>query len=97
MELKVVTKTTKYVDSFDLTEYLGSKIGRSVEFVDTRNDTDYSLSLTKEEILNYDKRYIDHFLNVGWISLDHGYHAVLTYCVNKGWLDEGDYVIQVSW
>jgi hypothetical protein len=26
-----------------------------------------------------------------------GYHVFLTHCANEGWIEEGDYVITVSW
>lgn len=97
MELKITTKTTHYVDAYDLANYIGSKIGRPVEFVDSPNDTDYSVSIEKEEIDDFDMKSVSNMIEKGWISLDYGYHACLVHCANEGWLEEGDYVITMSW
>lgn len=97
MELKHTVKTTIYVDYFDLARYLSDKIGRDVEIGDSNNDTDYSVALERGELSDWDMNYVNAFLNKGWISMELGYRAVLNYCVNQGWLDEGDYVIEVSW
>lgn len=97
MHLKVTEKLTTYVDAFDLSRYLSEKIGRSVEIGDSSNDTDYSVRIEKGDIAEYDMETINGFLSSGWISMQYGYHAIMTYCANKDWLNEGDYVIQVSW
>lgn len=97
MELKITTKVTNYVDAYDLARYLSHKIGRSIEFIDSPNDTDYSVSIEKEEIDEYDMEQVNNMLEEGWISLDYGYHACLNHCANEGWLEEGDYVITMSW
>lgn len=97
MELKHTVKSTIYVDYYDLSSYLSERIGRDVEIVDSGNDSDYSVTIVKEEIDDYDMKEVNKFLEKGWISMEYGYHAILTYCANQGWLDEGDYIIQVSW
>lgn len=97
MELKYHTLTAKYVDSFELARYLSEKTGKNVEFIETPNDTDYSVEIKKGEVRDYDKGNIDDFLNKGYISFEYGYRAVLNYCADQGWLEEGDYVIGVSW
>lgn len=95
--LKKTTKVTHYVDVFDLADYLSKKIGRSIEFIDTANDSSHSIKIEKSEIDDYDRKVIDDMISKGYISLYYGYHAALTYCANMEWLDEGDYVIEVSW
>lgn len=97
MELKKTTKITHYVDAFDLARYLGEKMGRKIEFIDSPNDTDYSVKIEKGEIDKWDQEHIGNAIENGWVSLEYGYHAFLTYCANEGWLEEGDYVIRVSW
>src|SRR6218665_1220275 len=97
MELKKRTKTVHFVDAHDLAKYLGEKIGRSVDILDTPNDTDYSTQIEKGQIDDYDKKSVDNFLKKGWISMDYGYNAVFTHCANEGWIEEGEYVIQVCW
>lgn len=97
MQLNKETKVTHYVDSFDLAAYLGEKIGRYLEFIESPNDTDYKITIKKGEIDKWDKETVSNALNQGWVSMEYGYRAFLTHCANEGWLEEGDYVITVSW
>lgn len=97
VELIKETKTTHYVDYSNMENYLSEKIGRRVEIIESANDTDYHLSLKKEKIEDYDKETIDDFLKTGYIGMDYEYHTIFTHCVNEGWLEEGDYVLRVSW
>lgn len=97
MQLKLKTRVTYYVDAFDLAEYISHKAGRGIEFIDTRNDTDYSRKIVKEELDDWGMKDVDNMLNHGWISCETTLRNCLTHCANQGWLEEGDYVIQVSW
>lgn len=97
MELKKVTKTTHYVDSFDLADFIGEKIGRSVEIIDTPNDTDYSATVKKEELDDWDMKSVSLLKDKGYISMEYGFHQIMTYCANQNWIEEGNYVIKVSW
>lgn len=97
MELKKKSKVAHYVDAFDLAEYISEKIGRKFEFIDSPNDRDYIINIKKGEIDKWYKETISNALNQGWVSMEYGYRAFLTHCANEGWLEEGDYVITVSW
>lgn len=97
MELQKTTKATHYVDAYHLARYLGEKMGRSFEFIDSSNDTDYTVKIEKGEIDKWDEETINNGLYRGWVSMDYGYHSFFMHCANEGWLEEGDYVIRVSW
>lgn len=96
-KLRTKIKQTIYVSHFDLQDFLSEKIGKSVEVIDSNNDTDYSISVKKEEIDDSDMDSVNTFLEKGYISMEYDYHAIFRYCANQGWIDEGDYVLEVSW
>lgn len=97
MELNITTKVTHYVDSFHLAQYLGEKMGRDLEFIDTNNDTDYPVKINKGNIAPWDAQVIHNAKENGWVSMEMGSTAFFTHCANEGWLAEGNYVIEVSW
>lgn len=97
MELKIITKTSHYVNMYDLCSFLSEKIGRNVGFGESANDTDYSVDVEKGEIDSYDQAGLDGFLATGYINMYYGCNTVFTYCANQGWLEEGSYVFRVSW
>ena len=78
-ELIKETKTTHYVDYYHMQDYLSEKIGMSVEIIESPNDTDYHLSLTKGEIDSWDKEKVDNFLEDGYIGMECDYRAIFTH------------------
>lgn len=97
MELKKITKTTHYVDSYDLAKYLSTKFPHEVEFIDTHNDSDFKITIKKGDMDKYDWESAKTFLTTGVISMEIGYNAVFLYIANEGWLEEGNYIIEFSW
>ena len=97
MELKCIKKSIISVDSYDLERYLASKVGRNIEMYGMDNDTTISISLKKENQTSWDEPYVKSFLEKGDLDFQGSYRAVLIYCVNQGWLEEGDYNIEFSW
>lgn len=96
--MKTTFKPTIYVNSFELARHLTEKFERYVEIGDSANDTDYSVTLEAQtEFAEYDQKTIDKFLKTGWISMDHGYRTILNYACGLGYIEPGDWVIQVSW
>lgn len=95
--LTIQTKATTHIDAFELARYLSAKIGKSVQIIESPNDTNYVAKVKKGEIEDYDQEYVEDFLDAGYISMDMGYEVVLCYAANQGWIEEGDYVIRVSW
>lgn len=97
MELKKITKTTHYVDSYDLAAYLSTKIAHKVEFIGTHNDSDFKVTVKKGEMDKYDWESANAYLATGVINMDMGYNALFVYFANEGWLEEGNYIIEFSW
>lgn len=97
MSLIVETKTTHYVSDAHLERYLSEKIGVDCKVIESHNDTDYAVTVKKKDIPSYDQETVDNFLEDGYISMENGYDAVLTHAANMGWIEEGNYVIRVSW
>lgn len=96
-ELRKTTKSTHYVDYFDMQNYLTEKLGKRVEIIESPNDTDYSIDIEKGDIYEYDQDTIDEFIENGYIYMDYGYHTIFKYLCNQGIIEEGNYVIRVSW
>jgi hypothetical protein len=93
MEIRV----TSYVNAFDLALYLSKKIGKSVEVGDTNNYSDYAVLVQRKELDQWDQNVLDEFLSTGWLSMERSRRVVMTYAANMGWIEEGNYVIRVSW
>ena len=96
-KLIMVTKTTHYVDGSHLERYLSAKTGLNCQVIESSNDTDYSVTVKKEKIPSYDQEALDEFLQNGYISMDYGYDTIFTHAANMDWIEEGNYVIRVSW
>lgn len=99
MELKHRIVSTRFVDSYDLSEYLAKKISRSVDIVGTNNGSEYTADVRIQESFDkYEQEDIDLFINKGILDFEYsGWYNALDYCANQGWLEEGKYVIEVSW
>lgn len=95
--LKMEVQTTNFVDAFDLALYLSKKIGKSVEVGDADNHSDYTVSVKRENLDQWDQKALDEFLNTGWLSMGRNRRIVMTHAANEGWIEEGNYVIRVSW
>lgn len=97
-ELIKETKITHHVWYPHLEMYLSEKVGKRIEIIDSPNDTDYHVLVrAKTEFDKWDQKYINELLEDGYISMECGYRTILDYCAGQGWLEEGDYIITVSW
>lgn len=96
--LKFETKVTRYVDYTELKRWLSTKLAPiDVQIGDSPNDTDYSITLESKPLDEFEQEDFDKFLTDGYINMDYGYYAILNGCCHKGWIEPGDYIIQVSW
>lgn len=104
MTLKLTTKTTHYVDYYDLEVYLTEKIGKKVEIIGSPNDTDYNFEATPLDptgsMYVYDMEEVENFLETGVINMEYGYsglYTVMNYACTQGWIEPGHYSMTVSW
>lgn len=102
MTLKLVTKTTHYVDYYDLEVFLGEKIGKTVEIIGSPNDTDYKFEAepldSTSSMYVYVMEDVEEFLETGMINMEYGgLYTVMNYACTQGWIEPGNYVITVSW
>ncbi len=102
MELKVRKIETFHVDAYNLTDFLSEKMGKTVEFVGSPNDTDYlaqAIALDPNSTMyEFDKEDQDTFVETGRIDLEYqSWNVSLGYAVEQGWIEPGEYVVTVSW
>lgn len=102
MSLKMQTKTSHYVRDSDLERFLTEKLGKDVELVGSSNDTLHTLSVKKSDPSNpmykWDQDAVASFLADGVIDFQsYGAKPAMQYAVDQGWIEEGEYVIRVSW
>lgn len=98
-ELKITTKSTHYVDAYDLCRFLTEKIGRKIVFGQSSNDTDYScLADGNSDSWEDQEEEVNEIIKSGYINCDYpGWDSILSYAANQNWIPEGNYVVRVSW
>ena len=106
MKLGIDTKTTHHIDwltyswvrekgecGLDLIceQVYGKKID-----IGSNNDTDCAVDLKKEELPDYDVESLVDIVETGFFE-DYQLQLVMTDLCNKGHIEEGSYVVTVSW
>lgn len=97
-KLKSVTKTVINVNYSDLNKFITEVYGKDFEFavdVESSNDVSHSYTVKKEELTEWNRKHIDNFIATG----RYGYitRSLLIDMANKGLIEEGDYIVDVSW
>jgi hypothetical protein len=85
--------THRVVDYSDLEDFINEHYKSDYEIVaanEWNNDTSYSINVEKEEFTEYEEEKLRDF-NFCTIRI-----ILLDLC-NKGLIEEGDYLIKVSW
>jgi hypothetical protein len=86
------------VDGSDLEELIRETYGHSYELtadMECRNDSEYEYMLKKKELNEYQKKDLAKFIQTGEYYFI--WNTLLQDMVNRSILDEGNYLIRVSW
>ena len=97
MELKCEKKVVIKVEYSDLEKYIKSLYGYELCIQadqETGNDESLDFDVTKEEIIGYDAVDVEKFKTTGKYNFFLG--TLLTHMCNEGQLEEGNYIINVS-
>jgi hypothetical protein len=93
------TKEVRIVcDYWDLEQLIQEVYGKEYEIVpmeEWNNDEQHSYSLKKEKLQDWEKAKLDAFLKGD--CRNGSLRGILRDLCNKGELEEGDYLINVSW
>ena len=100
MQLKLKSQTVQIVDYNDLCNFIEEAYGiDKFEYVALEELNNYSYknySIRKGEFDDYDLRKLEKFKQ-NPTSVNYITGILLTDLCNKGWLEEGDYMVHVSW
>lgn len=94
-------KKVSYIelDYGELEDLIKKTYGHSYEFVaqeELMNDMSKTYSVKKEVLEQWDQEDLDGFITSGRIK-NWRTHTILTDLANKGIIEEGDYLINISW
>lgn len=98
MKLKAKKKTIFEVDYKDLERLIKEEFGHDFSIPadeEVGNDTSISKNIQKEELAKYDKDRLTEFLHIG--RYGPCLQVLMTDMANRDVIEEGDYVIRVSW
>lgn len=88
-----------------LEEYLSEKLGKPVEGIDSSNDTTYEFSVKPRgpEDFKYDYQRQDFERMMGGkvVTVSFAWNPsvsiLLDYACKQGWIEEGVYIVSISW
>lgn len=108
MDLKMTTKTTHYIDWYDLEAELAKLyplpegdpdkpyLRPRWELLESPNDTDYSVTAEKNAIKDYDQDDLAEIIETGSV-LNYQLGLLMNHLCDEGHVSEGSYVIRISW
>lgn len=101
MELKHTKKTIIEVDYRDLEEFVKEKYPqiKDYSFVATElceNDSDHTFSVKHQDIREFEKKVIESIRNTGHIQ-PYENHGILNMLLQDGYIEEGEYLVNVCW
>ena len=111
--LSLKTKTTHYIEWLTYAHTIGAGLGeflalhsecptREVELLESPNDTDYTISVSKENVaddsfyMQYNHDRITKDINSGEVACSK-LPAVFCWLLFHNLIEEGDYVVKMSW
>jgi hypothetical protein len=111
--LQMETKTTHFLNWLTYSHMEGAGLGeflaqvsecpnREVELLESPNDSDYSTSVSKKDIeedsiyMKWDHDEVTKKINSG--GIEHYYmHKIFCWLLFHGHIEEGNYVVRMSW
>lgn len=105
--LSASVKTTYHVDwltyahtrnagMLGLEDIVANAYGHEMEMLESPNDTDYSITVKKENLSDYEKKDLADHLKAKCFPC-YSLNLILTDLANKNVIPEGHYVITMSW
>jgi hypothetical protein len=93
----ISVKKTFHVDAFDMEKITEIVYGKSIEMLESPNDTTHQVSgVKKEELDEYDISTLEKAIKDGCLE-NYNYRIMLTDLCNKDYLEPGDYFLRMSW
>jgi hypothetical protein len=97
--LKMTTKQTFYVNSYDLDDFVSMIYGIQYEMVpdcEMSNDSAKTLNVSATPPNSWSQEVFDKAQRQGYFPT-HSIHAIMADCCARGFIPAGEYVIKVSW
>lgn len=100
-ELKIITKSTYYVDIYDLEVFLSEKAGERIEVVGYNRGDNYDEEIvppdTNQKHFRSEDIEVEEFLEEKFIDLQYGsFGAPLQWAADNGWIPYGSYIVSVD-
>lgn len=106
LTLGIETKTTHHIDWLTyswardkghcgLDELCEQVYGKKLD-MGSNNDTDYSVNIKREIMADYDTDNLIDIIKSGFFE-EYQLHLVMTDLCNNGYIEEGSYVVTMSW
>lgn len=100
-ELKIITKSTHYVDIYDLEVFLSEKVGEKIEIAGYNRGDNYDEEIvppdTNQKFYRNNDAEVEDFLKEKFIDLQYGsFRAPLQWAADNGWIPYGNYIVSVD-
>lgn len=100
-ELKMITKSTYYVDIYDLEAFLSEKTGKKIDISGYNRGDNYDEEIvppdTNESYLRSYESEIVEFLECEYIDLQYSsFGPALQWLADQSWIPYGNYIISVD-
>lgn len=91
----VSTKKTFHIDAFDMEEITQLVYGKSIEMLESANDTTHEFSVSANSAY-HDKETLKKAVEEGSLEY-YQYGTILDDLCSKGYLEAGEYFLRMSW